>query len=408
MLNVKTGSEMLDLINENIRPVTAEAERVPLDCAVSRILAEDIVCPEDVPGFDRSTVDGYAVVAADTYGCSETVPTRLKLLGAVDMGKTSDLVVKAGECVYVPTGGYIPKGCDAMVMIEHAEVPGDGYIYIQKSSAPGNSVIYKGDDIHAEENLLPADIRLLPHHIGMLAAAGICEVPVRPRIRVAIISTGDELVEPSERQSPGKIRDVNTYFLSAALREAGAEPIICGIVRDDFDALLTATTKALENADMLLLSGGSSVGLKDNTRKIIERLPGMRLLVHGLAVKPGKPTLLGVSDTGKVVFGLPGHPLSAYFIYRLYVTAAISRLEEATPRLPVIRTAVLTVNYPSNGGREEFVPVSLEEKDGVLTARPVFVKSGLISLLGLSAGFIRVPREKEGVGRGETVEVTVF
>lgn len=408
MLQVIQGSELLELIQNRIAPLGVEAVILPLTEANGRILASDITCPEEVPCFNRSTVDGYAVHAADTYGCSETVPTRLSLLGAIEMGETSDFIINAGQAVYVPTGGFIPEGADAMVMIENAEVIGDGYVYIQKSSAPGNNIIYKGDDIKAGLRLLSADTRLKPHHMGMLAAAGVTEVPVKPRVRVAVISTGDELVEPDKPQLPGMIRDVNSYFLSAAIKEAGADPILCGIIRDDYDVLYKTAEIALETADMLLISGGSSVGLKDNTECIISSLPETELLVHGLAIKPGKPTLLGVSTANKVIFGLPGHPLSAYFIFRIFVTAAIARLEGAKRLEQIVRQAVLSVNYPSNGGREEYVPVTLISKDGVTAARPVFSKSGLISLLGSADGYIRISRDKEGINRGETVEVTLF
>ncbi|MDO4581629.1 MAG: molybdopterin-binding protein [Bacillota bacterium] len=408
MLEVQSAAQVLQLIAERLRPLGADERPLPLAQAVGRVSAAALFSAEDIPAFDRSTVDGYALRAADSYGCSEALPARFKLLGAVEMGADSAYAVGEGEAVYVPTGGVIPAGCDAAAMLEYAEEPGDGYVYIRKPVAPGNNLIYRGDDISAGAMLLPAHTRLHAHHIGLLAAAGITELDCLRLPRVAIISSGDELIPPGEQPAIGQIRDVNSHFLAAALRARGIEAKLCGIVRDDYQALLQASAQALAKADMLLISGGSSVGVKDNTARVIEALPGMRLLVHGVAVKPGKPTLLGVSDDNKIVFGLPGHPLSAYFIYLLFVEAALARLSGAPAVPPARRTARMAVNYPSNSGREEYVPVTLSDVDGQLTARPIFAKSGLIGLLSAADGYIRISREQEGAAKGQAVEVTLF
>lgn len=407
MLKVISGDQLRRIIEERIHPLPA-AETVPLAAACGRVLASGLSCPEDVPGFDRSMVDGYAVAAADVFGCSEAAPTRLKLVGEVRMGEDCPFSLRPGEAAYVPTGGQLPSGADAMVMVEHSEELGDGYVYLHQPAAPGRSVVFRGDDIRAGQPLLAAGLRLQPHHIGMLAAAGLTQAPVRPRVRVAIISTGDELVPPQDCPGPGQVRDVNAWFLAAAVREAGAEQLLTGIVRDEYDLLYQASRQALAEADLLLISGGSSVGTRDNTERVIAALPGMELLVHGLAIKPGKPTLLGVGADNKVVFGLPGHPLSAYFIYRLFVTAAIAQLEGAPQRPPLTRTAVLSTNYPSNGGREEYLPVDLTATAEGLLAQPVFAKSGLISLLAQAKGYVRIPREREGLVKGQQVEVELF
>lgn len=407
MLQVKSAAQALAILQEELRPPTHNPERLPLLQACGRICAQDLCCAEQIPPFDRAAVDGYAIFGAESFGAGEAQPARFRLKGQVEMGRKPAFSLSSGEAAYVPTGGCLPLGANAMVMLEYSEDIGDGYIYLYKSSPPGQHIIFTGDDAKPGDLLLSPYQRIKPHHIGLLAAAGITELTVLPRLKVGIISGGDELVDIGVAPQMGQIRDVNSYFLAAALAEAGAEPRRYGIAADDRQALLAMSAAALAECDMLLLSGGSSVGQQDYTQWVLENLPDSRLLLHGLAVKPGKPTLLAVSR-GKPVFGLPGHPLSAYFIYRIFVTRALELLEGQPPLPPRSVTARLSHNYPSNSGREEYLPLSLTVEEEGWLAKPIFNKSGLISLLKQAHGYTRIPREAEGLAKGQMIEVELF
>ena len=323
MLSVKTPEEVLALINEEFEAL-AETETVSLYSAIGRVLAEDITADEYVPDFDRSTVDGYAVKARDTFGCSDAIPAILSLSGEVLMGESAEFTLERESCCAVPTGGAVPQGADSVVMIEYTEDYGDGTIGIMKSAAPGMNMIFRGDDVFPGKTVLKKGRVLSSQDIGALAAMGRMEVPVAKKLHVGIISTGDELVPPEAKPLPGQIRDVNSPMLQAMLMEFGCEVTNYGIGKDD-EALLTAMVeKAFSQCDAVLISGGSSVGIKDATCRIIEKLGS--LLLHGIAMKPGKPTLMGKSGK-KPIVGLPGHPVAAYFVTKLFVLPLLARLE---------------------------------------------------------------------------------
>lgn len=400
MLNVITLEEAQRFLLETFGGWRPEPEAVPLSRAAGRVLARPIEAKEFVPGFDRSTVDGYALQAADTFGCGESIPALLTLAGEVLMGETPNFTIQPGRCACIPTGGCLPTGADAVVMLEYAEDYGDGTVGIQSPCAPGAHLIFRGDDTSPGKELLPAGKKLGAKEIGALAAAGIVEVSVCARPRASIFSTGDELISPEQIPSPGQVRDVNGPMLAAALEELGCGIRRCALLRDDPELLRCAIFQACEDSDMVFLSGGSSVGIQDAAYRVLSELG--TVLFHGLAVKPGKPTLL--ADVGGVpVFGLPGHPAAAWFLFRLLAAPWICG---CTGReLPGRETAaVLDASLPSNHGREEYVLVRLEGEHAI----PLWNKSGLITSLSQADGYLRIPRDAEGISAGSRVTVTLI
>ena len=346
MLYVKTPEEVLDLIKERFTPLD-KTESVPLSSAIGRVLAQDITACEYVPDFNRSTVDGYAVRASDTFGCTDAIPAIVQVAGEILMGQSAELLLQAETCCAVPTGGALPDGADSVVMVEYTEDYGDGTVGILKSVAPGDNVIFRGDDVYPGKVVLQKGRVLGAQDIGALAAIGQIAVPVRQMLTVGVISTGDELVPPEEVPQAGQVRDVNSPMLEAMLTAFGAKVKNYGIVVDDFDKLSEKIRQAVSECDMVLISGGSSVGAKDATCRIIESMG--ELLLHGIAIKPGKPTILGmVAD--KPVFGLPGHPVAAYFITRLFALPLLGRLmERDMPAYAV--SARLAESISANQGR---------------------------------------------------------
>ena len=404
MLTVKTPEEALDLIESQFRPLDRPVVPVDLGEALGRVLAEEVEADEYVPGFDRSTVDGYALRAADTFGCSDALPALLTLSGAVAMGEESGLTLGPGQCAAIPTGGALPAGADAVQMLEYCEAYGDGTVGVLKSVAPGNNLIFRGDDVRPGQRVLPRGRRLGPQDIGALAALGRTTVPVVPRVRVGILSTGDELVEPGTVPGPGQVRDVNAHLVSAVMTQAGAEPVRLGIVRDDEEALRAAVERGLDTCDLVLLSGGSSVGEKDAARRVMESFGPV--LFHGIAMKPGKPTLLSRAGD-KPLLGLPGHPVAALFVTHLFVCPLLARLEgRRLVRRQV--TARLTEAVSANHGRAQYTGVFLEPGPDGLLARPIRSKSGLITTLAGSDGYFCIPRDQEGMPAGQEVLVTIY
>lgn len=402
MLTVKSLEEALNICKTEFGNSRTAAKTVPLGDADGRVLFADIIADEYVPGFDRSTVDGIAVMAADTFGSSDSMPAQLSFMGEILMGQDSELAIKPGECAGVSTGGKLPKGADAVVMVEHTENFGDGFRYSAKPVSVRENVVLKGDDVSPGKLVLKKTTRLNPKEIGALAALGKTAVSVYKRPVVGIISTGDEIVPVEQTPNGAQVRDVNMHLLASAVNACGGEALSFGIVQDDEASLTAAIEAALPRCDVLLISGGSSAGEKDMTAKIIGNLG--EVLVHGIAIKPGKPTIVG-SVNGKPVIGLPGHPVSAYFIFYLLVRHVICSLNNTNPAL-YSRQGVLGVNIPSNHGREEYVPV-IRQGDGS-SVFPAPVKSGLITLLSEADGFIRIDRDCEGLMKGDEVQVYLF
>ena len=395
MLNVVTKDEAVRIVKDHAAAFAAQTESVGVFDALGRTLAADAAAGENIPAFDRSTVDGYAVCAADTFGAGAAIPAQLELVGEILMGEQPAFSLERGQCARIATGGMLPAGANAAVMVEHTDSE-DGLCLVYRSVAPYENVTKKGDDVAAGETALKKGTVITPAEIGVLAALGVDVVPVVKKPVIAVISTGDEIV--SGTPQAGQIRDVNTYLLASAVKEYGCEALVYGVVKDDRDAIEQAVKDCVKQADAVLISGGSSAGTRDLTVQIIDSLG--KAYFHGVAMKPGKPTIFGVIDN-KPVFGLPGHPLAAYFVFRLIVTEYIRTVLSQAEDRPK-RSAVLAVNIPSNHGREEYLCVTLNEAG---EAVPLHTKSGVVSVLSRAEGFIRIERNTEGLFKGTTVDI---
>lgn len=406
-------------------------ERVPLDEALGRVLSRPVEAAAPLPGFERSTVDGYAVRAADVAAATVQAPRRLRLVGAVAMGEPARIPVGPGEAVEVPTGGMLPPGADAVVMYEatrrlgpaallpatggeragEPESPGEAgsWVEVLAPVSPGANRMGAQEDVRPGESLLLPGRRLRPQDLGLLAALGEMTPWVRRRPRVALLSTGDELVPPEVRPGEGQVRDINATTLGALCRQLGAEPIPAGIVPDTREALEAAVLRAWRSCDVVLVSGGSSVGARDHTREAVAALPGARVVVHGVAVRPGKPTLVAEAG-GKLLYGLPGHPVSAMIIFHLFVQPALEYLmglRHTRPALPPVR-ARLSRAIRTAGSREDYWRARLRREAGGWVADPIVSKSGAISSMVRGDGLFRVPAGVTELAQGEWVDVEPF
>ena len=400
MLDVLTPDETLELIKKEFAHIKPQHETVELCAAVGRVLYEDVAATEYVPGFDRSTVDGYAVKAADTFGCSDAIPAILQVAGKVLMGEEADMTLAEGQCCAVPTGGAVPQGADSVVMIEYTEDYGDGTVGIGKAAAPGQNMIFKGDDVFPGKTILKKGRRLSSQDIGALAAIGKAQVTVAKKPRIAVISTGDELVYPAETPTAGQVRDVNGALLSAMLTSFGAEPVEFGIIKDNEDELRNAVSAAVQSCDGVLLSGGSSVGEKDAAAKVIGSLGDM--LLHGIAMKPGKPTILGCKGN-KPILGVPGYPVSGIIVIEELLRPLVDICMGRGKAAYQTAEAVLTRPVVSGLKYQEFVRVRLGRVGDKLTASPLNRGSGVVSSFMKADGILEVPQGREGYEAGEKV-----
>ncbi len=403
MLDVKTPEEVLTLIQNEFAPLTDREELVPLDRALGRVLAADVAAGEYVPDFHRSTMDGYAVRAADTFGCTDAIPAILTQVGKIAMGEDAAMVLGSGQCAAIPTGGAVPEGADAVVMVEYTEDYGDGTVGISKTVAPGSNMIFRGDDVHPGKVILRKGRVLGSQDIGALAAIGCVQVPVEMPLTVGVLSTGDELVGADKAPGPGQMRDVNSPMLAAMLQAFGVRVIPYGIVPDREELLRGTVENALCECDAVLLSGGSSVGEKDAACKVLGELG--QLLLHGIAIKPGKPTILAKAGE-KPLVGLPGHPVAAWFITKLFVLPLLARLTGRQEAHYTV-TAKVTENISANHGRAQYHCCKLEYRDDGLWAHPIRGKSGLITTLAGADGYFCISRDCEGLPKGAEVQVTV-
>ena len=373
--------------------------------ALGRVPAAPVLAPHDLPGFARATVDGYAVRAADTFGASESLPAYLTVTGSVTMGAAATADVAPGAAVAIPTGGALPRSADAVVMVEHAQEPLPGSIEVMRPAAPGDGIVRADEDATAGAELVPAGRPLRAQDLGMLAAGGVTRLRVHARPRVAIVSTGDEVVPPpTPVLEPGQVRDATAVALAALVRDAGGEPDPRGIVPDDRAALEQALRRASDGCDMVVVSAGSSVGARDETAAAVAALGEPGIWCHGLAIRPGKPTLLADCD-GVPVVGLPGNPRSALVVFRL-IGVPLVRLVggiTAPPPDPVVR-ARLERDLPSAAGRLDVVQVRL--RGGL--AEPLFGKSALLSMLTAADGYVVVPEPATGLAGGTDVDVVLL
>lgn len=400
MLNVVTREEAVRIILEKI-PEAADVETVGLPDALDKVVAEDILSPEDLPAYARSTVDGFAVRASDTYGCSEALPAMVTYAGKVLMGEDEKRVLPKGSCMQVPTGGQVPEGADAVVMVEHSEDLGDEFRYMLKPVAPGENVNAKGDDIAIGGVAVPKGTMLEPRHTAVLAALGISELKVRKPLTVGILSTGDELVDYTETPKGTEIRNINSVTLAAAVEALGCQAKLYPIVPDEEAALREAIDTVRKECDFLIISGGSSVGERDNVNRVLASFG--EVYFHGVALKPGKPTMFAMLDGDVPAFGLPGHPAAAFYTFHLFAKPAILKRRGAIA-VPRYVEAELSQKVPSNHGREEILGVALENGKAV----PLPAKSGVVSVLSKADGTITIPRDLEGLERGAKVKVLLF
>jgi len=404
-----SGREFFDVVTVSeslagFRPSRrTKIESVPLEQALGRVVATDVVASDALPGFPRATVDGFAVRAADTYGASEGLPSYFTLAGAVRMGTAPGVAVAPGTCVSIPTGAVIPDGADAIVMVEYTAETMEGTIEVTRPVAPGAGLVRADEDVTIGGVLIRGGRPLRASELGLLAAAGVTTVDVHARPRVAIISTGDEVVPPSTgKLAVGQVRDATASALVGLTLEAGGDPVTAGIVPDDRDALEDALRQSLGSADLVVISAGSSVGARDETAGAVAALG--TIWCHGLAIKPGKPTLLAECN-GVPVLGLPGNPLSALVVFRMIGTPLLWRLAgcETPPAEPSMR-AGLSRDVPSAAGRLDVIQVAV--RDGL--AEPLFGPSALLSVLTRADGYVVVPEPATGLDGGTEVEVVLY
>lgn len=402
---VKSLEEVMALADEFQCVAT---EKIAVEDSVSRVLARDLDASRDMPGFRRATMDGYAVRAASTFGASESNPAWLEITGTILMGDIPDFTVGPGQAAKISTGGMLPEGADSVVMVEHTEQVDDQSVEIYKSVAPLQHVIDASEDFSKDQTVLEKGTVIRPQEAGLAAGLGISELEVFRMPKVGIISTGDEIIPIDQDPAPGKIRDINSYTLSGFIEEAQAVPVRYGIVKDDPEALKETIEKALSETDMVLISGGSSVGTRDYTVDVLSSLPDTKILVHGMSVSPGKPTILGKSGQ-KPVWGLPGQVVSAMVVLKIVVIPFLNRLKgciktDRTVRVP----ARLSRNVASAQGRRDFVRVTLEHDGETLVASPVLGKSGLIRTMVHADGLLEIGDHVEGLEKDTMAQIILL
>lgn len=380
-------------------------EKVHTTEALNRVTAEALVAPHSLPTFPRATIDGFAVRSKDTHGTSASLPAYLELIGEIPMGTGSKITIQVGQCALVHTGGMIPQGADAAIMVEHTQQVRPKEIEILRAVAAGENVVQIGEDAQMGQEIIPAGKLLRPADIGALMAMGITEVLVNRFPKVGIISGGDEVIPPDQEPKPGQVRDVNSYTLRSFVICEGGVPALYGILPDNYESLLQTAAKAYSECDLVILTAGSSAGARDLTARVINELGKPGVLVHGVNLRPGKPTILGVCN-GKPVLGLPGNPVSALVVAELFVKPLINAMLGRKGFVPRAATrATLTINLASQSGREDWIPVHLIESEKGLLAEPIFGKSNLIFTLVKADGLICIPADATGVAAGEEVEV---
>mgnify|MGYP000161425005 CR=1 FL=1 len=385
-------------------PALSRTEHIPLNESCGRILAEDMVASEPIPPFTRSCMDGYAVAAKDTFGASESIPAYLELAGQVDIQSMPEFAITSGQCAVVVTGSCIPEGADSVVMMEHCHRLGDGALQVARPVAPGENILYRGEDCDRGDTAVFAGSVLESGRVGILAALGISSVPVFQRPRVGLIATGDELVPADRPVYEAQIRDVNSPAVSCLIRQSGGVPIPYGIASDDETELAEVLAAAAAECDVLLVSGGSSVGARDITLDAMGHLPDFRLMAHGVSMSPGKPTILAASGDLPII-GLPGQVTSAQVVAMILLCPFLRYLQGNEREGIQRRRATLLRNLASKQGREDYVRIRLSELDGELQAEPVLGPSGLLRTLLEADALLRIPENVEGLYKGQSAEV---
>jgi len=405
-LKVKPIEQALEIIDNHPTPLLSTVNIKTID-SLSRTVSTPITSSSNLPSFDRSTMDGYAVRATDTYGASQSQPSYLNLVSEITMGSIPKTKIKIGQAARIFTGGMIPESANAVVMVEYTELIDSSLIEIIKPVAPGENIIKIGEDIKENDPVFEVGHVIRSQDIGGLLALGITQTPVFERPKIGVISTGDELINPEIEPKKGQVRDINSYTVSSLIQKHGGEPIIFGINKDEFEVQFNSAKKALTECSLLVISAGSSTSSRDLTAEVISSLGEPGILMHGLAHKPGKPSIIG-SVENKLIFGLPGNPVSAMIIFELLVKRAIHNILRSAKELIAPTQAILTTDIPSINGREEHVPVKLyNSQSGRLMAEPVFGKSNLIYTLIKSDGIVIVPINKSGIYSGDLVDVFI-
>ncbi len=405
-LQLLPPGEALQKFLDNLPSTAPASELVAVQTAVSRVTAADIHSPEALPAFSRSTVDGYALRAADSFGASESLPAYLEIIGEVPMGSSPAFSLKREECAHIHTGGMLPDGADAVIMLEDTQIARPGEVEILKACGVGENIVQRGEDVQETEIVVPAGVRLNAAHIGGLCALGIQEIQVAAPPRIAIISSGDEVVQPHQTPLPGQVRDINSYTLGSLIHRLGGIAVNCGIVADNREQLSAAVKKAMQDHDAVVITAGSSASVRDLTADVIQEMGTPGVLVHGVNVRPGKPTILAVCDQ-KPIIGLPGNPVSALVIAGLFIPPLIQHLlGMKEPNLRPYIQARLSINLSSQAGREDWIPVRLLEdgQDGWI-AEPIFYKSNLIFTLAKADGLLRIPSAANGLETNQMVQV---
>lgn len=415
--NVLPPDDAIRTLHQHLSAVLPES-RLATESALNRTTTSDIIAPFDLPAFPRSTMDGYAVRAKDTFGASQTMPAYLKVVGEVPMGNPATVELQPGQTAIVHTGGMIPSTANAVVMVENTQAIHQNEIEVLNAVAVGENVLKVGEDVRHNDVIIPAGHTLRPQDIGALMALGLTYVTVTKPPTIGIIATGDEVKHPSSEIHPGQIRDINSYTVSALVERAGGVPLRYGIVADNIDALNAAAQKALLECDAVVISAGSSVSVRDLTADVAGKLGSPGVLAHGVAIKPGKPTILAVAQ-GKPIIGLPGNPVSALVTADIFLVPTIYRMQGITPPDSRILTARITHNIASTAGREDYIPgrfspappaptQATEQHSAERWVQPVFGKSNLIFTLVHADGAIMVPLNANGLAQGQLVDVKLF
>jgi len=406
-LTLLPPEEALGRLLEHLE-VVPTPEMVSTSQALERVTAAPVAAPHPLPEFPRSTVDGFALRAADTHGAGESLPAYLSLVGEVPMGASPAFSINAAQCALIHTGGMLPSDADAVIMVEYTQTSRNDEVEILRSVAVGENVLHIGEDVSADQVVIHTGTLLRPAEIGGLMALGFTQIEVAKCPRVAIISSGDEVVPPEQSPAAGEVRDINTYTLSAVVQRAGGIPVPYGIISDQRDAMDLVVARAHNECDMVVVTAGSSASSRDLTADVFDRLGDPGVLVHGINTRPGKPTILGVCS-GKAVIGLPGNPVSALVNAGLFVAPIINvltGLQEKRPN-PFV-PARLTLNLASQTGREDWIPIKLVPSTDGYQAVPIFGKSNLIFTLVSADGLLRIPPDANGLSAGAPVEVVLI
>lgn len=414
LFKVSTPEEAIRVLKDHLdiqKIIQKNREIVNIKDSLHQVLAEEIISPCNLPGFNRSTMDGYAIRAEDSFGASESLPAYLKIIGEIKMGSKSEFKINPGEAVKISTGGMLPEGANAVIMLEYTALIDDTTVELRRSVALWENIVREDEDMKAGEVLLKEGYRLRPQDIGILAGIGKINIKVFKKPRVALISTGNEIIPAQNEPQIGEIRDINSYTLGACVEEADGIPIYKGIIKDEVDLLEQEIRKTIkkDKVEVVIVSGGSSMGTRDITLEVLNKLGKPGVLIHGVSVRPGKPTIIAIAND-KPIFGLPGHPVSAMIIFNLFVRPVISWLQGGDYNYdsPKEVEAELTCNVVSDSGREDYVRVFLYKEKGKFYAEPVWGKSGLISTMVRASGLIKIRLNVEGIEKSSKVMVKLF